>query len=349
MKTLGLAKAATLHSPHARVAPAAPGLATATATSAGHAANESQIDALAEAPTSLPPVQRLDSTARFLQRPSMRALKALMWGLCRTNASLASLLAIRILSTPPRFKAQASEAALLAAAERHTVVVGVNRLMMYRWGDGPAVLLVHAWGGRSAQWAALVQPLVAAGLSVYALDGPAHGASEGQRTDMVEFAAALSTVGQYIEARHGRLHALIGHSFGAAMIQLAARLHGLKARKVVMISSFTDSFWFTELFAHHFNVSQPVLQRARELFLQRYGYITDWERLSVQSALRMNDVPTLLVHDTQDQEVPHHHAQTLAAAAPHAKLFSTTGLGHRRILRDAAVTRAVTHFASAAD
>ena len=50
----------------------------------------------------------------------------------------------------------------------------------FAWGAGPSVLLVHGWEGRGAQLGALVDPLVAAGYRVVALDGPAHGDSPGR-------------------------------------------------------------------------------------------------------------------------------------------------------------------------
>ena len=46
------------------------------------------------------------------------------------------------------------------------------------WGEGArTVYLVHGWGGRGAQLAALVEPLVEAGHRVVMFDMPAHGDS----------------------------------------------------------------------------------------------------------------------------------------------------------------------------
>ncbi len=57
------------------------------------------------------------------------------------------------------------------------------------------------------------------------------------------------------------------------------------------------------------------------------------------------DLPAvLIIHDTEDKEVHHRDGTLLAAAWPHAEFMSTTGLGHRRILRDEAViSRSVAH------
>jgi pimeloyl-ACP methyl ester carboxylesterase len=54
--------------------------------------------------------------------------------------------------------------------------------------------------------------------------------------------------------------------------------------------------------------------------------------------------PLLLVHDRQDGETGWSDSEAIARAWPGARLVSTTGLGHRRILRDPAVVGEVTGF-----
>ncbi len=57
-------------------------------------------------------------------------------------------------------------------------------------------------------------------------------------------------------------------------------------------------------------------------------------------------VPALIVHDRGDPEVPFHDAERLAARWPGATLMATTGLGHRRILKDDEVIRRAVEFLS---
>jgi pimeloyl-ACP methyl ester carboxylesterase len=54
--------------------------------------------------------------------------------------------------------------------------------------------------------------------------------------------------------------------------------------------------------------------------------------------------PLLLVHDRDDRTAPLASAEQLAAALPRAERFLTEGLGHRRVLADAAVLRRVADF-----
>lgn len=69
-----------------------------------------------------------------------------------------------------------------------------------------------------------------------------------------------------------------------------------------------------------------------------------FERLSVRQALHANVLPTLIIHDENDREIPFDHALQLKAAAPHAELFTTQCLSHRRIRRDAKVIERIVKF-----
>src|SRR5262245_48112387 len=82
------------------------------------------------------------------------------WMLSALAPRTASRLAERLFLTPPRIRRPASEAALLASAHVRSRQVGTRQINTASWGSGPAVLLVHGWGGRGTQLGAFVQPLV---------------------------------------------------------------------------------------------------------------------------------------------------------------------------------------------
>jgi hypothetical protein len=104
----------------------------------------------------------------------------------RLAPAVAGDLALRLFATPPRpdprrggaggAGAEAA-AAIWNEAAPFSVAVRGQPVRAWRWGSGPAVLLVHGWGGRARQLAAFVSPLVHAGFSVVALDAPRAGAS----------------------------------------------------------------------------------------------------------------------------------------------------------------------------
>src|SRR5690349_22396214 len=67
--------------------------------------------------------------------------------------------------------------ATLDTGERFGLRTKDSRVTGWRWGSGPAVLLMHGWGGRAEQMLPFVEPLVRAGHRVIAFDAPSHGES----------------------------------------------------------------------------------------------------------------------------------------------------------------------------
>jgi len=214
----------------------------------------------------------------------------------------------------------------------------------WRWGDGPAVYLVHGWGGRHQQLAGFVAPLVGSGFSVVGFDAPSHGDSDPGpsgpgSSNAVEFGRALDAV----MARHGRAHAIVTHSMGglSALLTLA---HGwLDAGRVAMVAPMLD-------LEHHLDLMQRSLgfgarTRARLLVRARSRVGLAVEELRFDRLARQIDRPDLLVvHDRADREAPYDGVRTALPSWPGAELVSTSGLGHRRILRDPGVIDAVVRF-----
>jgi len=115
-------------------------------------------------------------------------------------------------TVPPKLAATP----LPPGAEAFSVTVHGARVRGHVFGEGPAVYLVHGWGGRGSQLAAFVEPLVASGHRVVLFDAPSHGDSDAgvagpRRTHGVELGQALDAV----FARFGPAEAVVAHSLGA--------------------------------------------------------------------------------------------------------------------------------------
>lgn len=277
---------------------------------------------------------------RFADTSASTAMRRIYRWLCRFAPTLAAHLAFKQLATPPRSAPGQWPVAIRDITRTRRLSAGGNGLAVYEWGQGPAVLLVHGWGSNATHLGRLVQPLLNAGFKVIAFDAPAHGRSTGRSTDMVAYANAVAVVARDA----GRLHAVIGHSFGAAMAMYAARDWGIAAGRLVLVSSFNDCNWFLEMFARHVGLTPEVLRRTRELLTQRYGGRLDWQRMSVTEMLRQAHLPTLVVHDENDEEIPFEHGLGMATALQTTQLKATRGLGHHRVLRHPEVLRRITAF-----
>jgi pimeloyl-ACP methyl ester carboxylesterase len=207
----------------------------------------------------------------------------------------------------------------------------------------PAIYLVHGWGGWRGQLDAFVDPLAEAGFRVVAFDAPGHGDSdpgaEGPgRSTALELADALAAV----VAAHGPAHAVIAHSLGATATAYAVTA-GLPAGRLVFVAPMADPLPYTRVFAGRLGFGERVRSRLVARIERRFGM--SMSAFDVPAMARQVATPPLLcVHDRQDAETSWSDSAAIAQSWPDTRLITTTGLGHRRILRAPAVVAEVTGF-----
>jgi Alpha/beta hydrolase family len=233
------------------------------------------------------------------------------------------------------------EALWLAGASRFEVH-GQRPVVAWSFGDPglPTAILVHGWEGRGAQLGAFVDPLLAAGFRVVTYDAPAHGEAPGGDSTIPEHAQALLDVARAV----GGVDVIVAHSFGAAATTLALS-RGLEVARVVYVAPMTVVNDAVRRFAEAFAL-RPATRAAFERVVERRAGATMASIEGEHLAPSMR-TPLRVFHDAGDSEVPVDNAERLVAVWPGAQLVRTAGLGHRRILRDAATVAESVDFLAA--
>jgi pimeloyl-ACP methyl ester carboxylesterase len=271
------------------------------------------------------------------QPASLTLMRGAFGFLSRTAPDVASRFAADLFMKPRKFEAPDREREVLAEATPFELLLGTDmRIQAWRWGRGPAVLLVHGWEGRGSQLAPFVRPLVASGRSVITFDAPGHGASSGKRSSLPHFAYAVRGV-----AAANPPHAIVAHSLGCAATTLALR-DGMAAERLVYIAPPLNPSDYVTRFGEIIGVSEPVLDRMKLRIEERF--LRKWSDYSLAETAREMTAPLLVVHDRTDPETLYAEGAALAEAWPGARLMTTEGLGHRRVLRDEKVIEAATKF-----
>lgn len=255
---------------------------------------------------------------------------------------LAGAWAERLFLTPPRPKDAALTALDLVDAKSALLEHKGRAIATWTWGarsrEAPAVLLAHGWGGNAAQMRGFVFPLLSAGLRVIAYDQPAHGVSEGRLTGLPDFADVLAEVAWH----HGGVHAVIGHSLGATAAALAHAQGKAPLGKLVLISPPSDLVGYSRRFARWHWIPEPVRGAMQAAIEERYGL--PWSELELARLAARLSARALVIHDRADKVIPWKQGEQFARHWQGARLITTEGLGHRRILGDAAVTQAAADF-----
>jgi pimeloyl-ACP methyl ester carboxylesterase len=263
----------------------------------------------------------------------------------RAAPALAARWAERIWFTLPR-PAAPPRPVPVPGGRFFTLDVAGHEIAGQEWGAGPAVYLIHGWGGQSAQLAEFVAPLVRRGHRVVVFDAPSHGRSApggyGPRSSSIpEFAAALTAV----VATYGPAHAVIAHSMGSTATAVAL-CDGLRAGRVVMLAPMAGAESYAHRLARVLGLGDSTYRRLMNRVERRVGApMHHFDAPELGRAIAMP--PTLVVHDRGDTYTPVSDGAAIAAAWSSARLHVTSGLGHRRLLRDPDVVAEVVDFVAA--
>jgi len=262
-------------------------------------------------------------------------LRAGLAALGAVSPALAGRAGARIFLTPPRHGSPRRERDALAGVDPFALEHRGHTVRGWTLGAGPAVLLVHGWGGRSGQLAPIARALAGAGCCAVAFDAPAHGRSGGRTTSMVGFADAAAAVARRFEAR-----AAVGHSVGGAAIAFAAS-RGLALDAVALVAPPTTPVAFVDALAAALGLRPVVRAALDDRIVRRLGLRFD--EVDVARRAPAAPPPMLVLHDRDDAEVPV-AAGTALAGAWGARLVVTSGLGHRRILGDVRTVSRIVAF-----
>lgn len=222
------------------------------------------------------------------------------------------------------------------------IQVGGKSIATYQWGDlavQPYVLFAHGWSSHGSRILTWLRPLQEAGYAVVAFDQPGHGKSSGKLATLPEFTEVLLEVGR----QHGPAAAVIGHSLGGAATALALA-RGLEADRALLVAPAADPVDASLRFARLIGLGESLRRRMIALFETRIG-IT-FEQQQAHRVAPAIGRPALVVHDLQDREVPWAEGERWARFWPQARLISTQGLGHTRILDEPAIISAGLAFLS---
>lgn len=275
-----------------------------------------------------------------LPRPlSLTVIRGALRLLSVTAPGVASRVAADLFMTPRRFAAPQREQEVLARGLPFTVKLGASReVRAWRFSEGPAVILTHGWEGRGSQLTPFVAPLVERGYSVVTFDAPGHGASPGSRSSLPHFAWALRAVADAVGTPP---HAIIAHSLGCAAATLALR-EGLSVNRVVYLSPPLNPVDYTARFGDILGLDDATIRGLQKRIEERFA--RKWSDYSLAESARSMTAPLLVVHDREDRDTFYQEGAALAEAWPGARLMTTEGLGHRRILRDEKVIEEITRF-----
>ena len=218
------------------------------------------------------------------------------------------------------------------------------------------IICVHGWEGRGTNFYKFIAKLTSKGFRVLAPDFPMHGKTSGTETGCHVFGFSLNCILNYIKVPA----ILLVHSLGNGVACTNYYISDEKTRNQIkgfigigVPDKFTD-------YIRNFGNMMGLDDYTNNLFLEknseRLGI--DIKYFVVSDTIKNFNYPCLIVHDDKDKEVSIEWAinsskyiqpkfQTYKIGdKEYPCLHKTSGLGHRRILRDDGVVDTVVDFIS---
>ena len=247
---------------------------------------------------------------------------------------------LKIFFTPISFKTPEREKVMQKSAKNILEPISsINKeVNVYEYGYSKRkILLVHGWSGRGTQLYTIADKLLEKGFMVITFDAPAHGKSIGKETSMSEF---IDTIIE-IDKKYGPFEAAIGHSLGGMSV-LNAFNKGVKFKKIVSISAGDRISDILLGFIEKLKLPSKYAATMKKELEQLTGdQIDHYDSFYVAKNI---DIPTLIIHDIDDQEIPVSAAQHIRKNLKNGSLLITEGLGHRKILKDFTINDKIVTF-----
>jgi pimeloyl-ACP methyl ester carboxylesterase len=229
--------------------------------------------------------------------------------------------------------------------------------------DAPTLVLIHGAGGSHLHWPRELRRLPNA--TVYALDLPGHGRSDGPGCDAILDYA--TTVIALLDRTHTERAVLAGHSMGGAISLMTALTHPQRVAGLVLIGTgarlrvapevlegiFRDFDLAIDLitrWAWAEGATEELTRLGRQTLAETppdilRGDYSACNAFDVMERLGEITAPTLVVAGTADPLTPHKYGAYLAQHIPDARLVTVEGGGHMMALEQpGVVAEAVVDF-----
>ncbi len=194
---------------------------------------------------------------------------------------------------------------------REVSVPANNGKRLFGWfipapGRGPALVVMHGWGGNAEMMLPLAAPLHAAGYSLLLVDARCHGRSDDDSfASLPRFAEDIESALDWLAGQpeiDARRLGVVGHSVGAGAALLAAsRRPGLRA--VVSLAAFAHPAammkrWLASKRVPYWPFGAYVLAYVQQVIGHRFADIAPCNTIARVPC------PVLLVHGSEDETVP---------------------------------------------
>ncbi len=226
----------------------------------------------------------------------------------------------------------------LDTAEKSTFLCNGDTIRVYRWGTGEKkILFLHGWQSHSFRWKNYIEALPHDQYTVYALDAPGHGLSGGKHMNIPIYSDVIETFLYLVQP----VDTIVSHSIGSfASLYTLYRINNLDVKKLVITGCPGEANDYVVRYTRMLGLTKRTARIVLDAF-ERITHHSPTYFSSVRFA-KETRIPTLIIHDANDDEAPYHYIPHIHRTLKNSRLITTSGLGHN--LRSPDVVRHVVDF-----
>ena len=188
--------------------------------------------------------------------------------------------------------------------------------------NSEVILLVHGWESNASRWKKLLNYLNPLGKTIIAIDGPAHGLSEGKEFNAPKFAEYINIVAQKYHPK-----TIIGHSIGGAAVSFYLHKYNDKTiEKVILLGAPSDFKIIANNFVKLLSLNNRIKNKLEKYYLEKFSI--DINEFSAHKFAQNFTQKALIAHDTEDKVVLIDEGRKYADTWKNAIYIETSGLGH---------------------
>lgn len=226
----------------------------------------------------------------------------------------------------------------LDASEKFSIDYAGKKVQGYKWGTGEKkLLLVHGWESHSYWWKNIVSALPKEKFTIYSIDAPGHGLSEGNYINIPHYSGLI----EKIILEQGGIYAILGHSLGSfATVYTMHRAPHLPVSKLVVMAAPGEAKEWVDFYQKFLGLSARTMKEIDKFFIEKIGHMPDY--FSLKEFAKSMNRPGLIIHDTDDREAPYQYALAAHQNWSNSQMITTSGLGHN--LKSAELIKNVEEF-----
>jgi pimeloyl-ACP methyl ester carboxylesterase len=184
------------------------------------------------------------------------------------------------------------------------------------------VLLIHGWESNASRWKKFLHHLKPIGKTIIAIDGPAHGLSEGREFNAPKFAEYINIVTQKYQPK-----IVIGHSVGGAAISFYLNKYkNTSIEKVILLGAPSDFKIIADNFVKLLSLNNRIKYRLENYYFEKFDI--DINDFAAHKFAQNFTQKALIAHDIEDKVVLVDEGRKYAKNWKNAIYIETTGFGH---------------------